>query len=338
MKSFILPLLLIGQLAVVAQWQKMPEITTANFRAISVTSKNIWLPASNGTFLKTDEKGEWKALPVEKGVELDFRDIHAIDDKTAIIVSAGEAEKGSAKIYRTSDGGISWKIVYQTMQKGVFLDAIDFWDKQNGIVLSDPINGRFFMLKTSDGGKTWKQINPEFIAPIQEGEAAFAASGTSLVTVGKNRAFFCTGGGKYARVYRTTNQGNTWVAVKTPMPAGKTNGLFGLNFWDENHGIAIGGDYQEITKGGLNVLLTSNGGKSWALVSETQPIGFKECVTVFNKKILIAVGPSGTCFSKDFGKTWKEIDRTPFHAIAVFKNEIWAVGAKGNIAKFTGKL
>ena len=36
---------------------------------------------------------------------MDFRDVHAFDSQTAILMSAGEAEKGDANFYRTIDGG-----------------------------------------------------------------------------------------------------------------------------------------------------------------------------------------------------------------------------------------
>lgn len=318
-----------------AQWQKQVSNTEASFRAIcAVSDKTVWIGGSKGTFLKTNNGGKtWETHQVLGAEKLDFRDVYAFDDKNAILMSAGEAEEGNAKFYRTEDGGKSWKIVYETNQKGVFFDGIDFWDKRNGIAFSDPIDGKFFIIKTKDGGNTWSPINPVNIPKNQENEAAFAASGTSLITVGGKQAYICTGGGEFARIFRTENQGETWSVVKTDMSAGKTNGLFGLRFWDNQHGIAVGGDYQEVEKAIPNVLLTADGGKTWQNAPQTNPVGLKEGVAVYKKKTLIAVGPSGTCFSKDFGKSWIMIDKTPFHAIGISGNGIWAVGGKGMISK-----
>jgi photosystem II stability/assembly factor-like uncharacterized protein len=318
-----------------AQWQKQVSNTEASFRSVcAVSDKIVWIGGSKGTFLYTNDGGKtWITQQVVGAEKLDFRDVHAFDNKNVILMSAGEAEQGNAKFYRTSDGGKSWKVVYETTQKGVFFDGIDFWDKQNGIAFSDPINGKFFIVKTKDGGKTWLPVNPVNIPLNQANEAAFAASGTSLIAVGTKQAYICTGGGEFARIFRTDNQGETWSVVKTDMPAGKTNGLFGLRFWDNLHGIALGGDYQEVEKAIPNVLLTSDGGKTWQNASQTNPVGLKEGVAVYKKKFLIAVGPSGTCFSKDFGKSWIMIDKTPFHAISIVENGIWAVGGKGAIGK-----
>ncbi|PWK27764.1 photosystem II stability/assembly factor-like uncharacterized protein [Arcicella aurantiaca] len=318
-----------------AQWQKQASNTDASFRAIcAVSDKIVWIGGAKGTFLHTNDGGKkWITQQVVGAEKLDFRDVHAFDDKNAILMSAGEAEQGNAKFYRTEDGGKSWKVVYETTQKGVFFDGIDFWDKQNGIAFSDPIDGKFFIVKTKDGGKTWLPVNPANIPLNQENEAAFAASGTSLITVGTKQAYICTGGGEFARIFKTDNQGETWSVIKTDMPAGKTNGLFGLRFWDNQHGIAVGGDYQEVEKAIPNVLLTSDGGKTWQNAPQTNPAGLKEGMGIYKKKFLIAVGPSGTCFSKDFGKSWIMIDKTPFHAISIAENGIWAVGGKGAIGK-----
>ncbi len=318
-----------------AQWVKQNSNTEASFRSVcAVTNKIVWIGGSKGTFLRTIDGGKtWETKQVLGAETLDFRDVHAFDSQSAILMSAGEADKGKAKFYRTIDGGKSWEIVYQTTQKDIFFDGIDFWDKQNGIAFSDPIDGKFFIIKTKDGGKTWLPISPANIPTIQENEAAFAASGTSLVTVGRKYAYICTGGGKFAQVYKTENQGENWSVVKTNMPAGKTNGLFGLRFWNDRFGIAVGGDYQEIVKAVPNVLRTSDGGKTWQDTPQTTPVGLKEGVAIYHNKILIAVGPSGTCYSKNFGKSWVEIDKSAFHAISVSNDGIWAVGGKGIVCK-----
>ena len=332
---FLLILNLVITFQTDAQWIKQASNTEASFRSVcTITNKIVWIGGSNGTFLRTIDGGKtWETNQVKGAEALDFRDVHAFDSRTAILMSAGEAEKGNAKFYRTTDGGENWKIVYQTNQKGVFFDGIDFWDKMNGLAFSDPIDGKFFILKTKDGGKTWLPVNPKNIPAIQENEAAFAASGTSMVTFGRKNAYICTGGGKFAQIYKTENQGENWSVVKTNMTAGKTNGLFGLGFWNDRHGIAVGGDYQEVKKEVPNVLLTSDKGKSWQETPQTTPVGLKEGVAIYKRKMLIAVGPSGTCYSKDFGKSWVEIDKTPLHAISVSGNGIWAVGGKGSVFK-----
>lgn len=318
-----------------AQWVQQNINSSASFRTVhAVSEKNVWISGSKGTVVRTIDGGQhWQIVSVPNAEKLDFRDIYAFNENEAIIVSAGEASEGAAKIYRTVDAGKTWSLVFQTEEKGVFFDGIDFWDKKTGLVFSDPIDGHWYLLKTIDAGKTWQKLTALELPPNKGTEAAFAASGTSMITVGKKQAYICTGGAESARVFRTLNQGKTWEVIDTSVPAGKASGLFGMRFWDNKHGVAVGGDYLEVEKDLPNVLVTKDAGKTWQLETNTNPAGLKEGVAILQKKILIAVGPSGTSYSKDFGKSWIMIDKTPFHAISIVGNSVWAVGGKGVIAR-----
>ena len=77
-----------------------------------------------------------------------------------------------------------------------FLDALAFWDADHGLALGDPVEGRFVILATDDGGKTWIRIPPGGMPAALPGEGAFAASGTCLVVQGDRNAWFGTGAGQ----------------------------------------------------------------------------------------------------------------------------------------------
>ena len=53
------------------------------------------------------------------------------------------------------------------------------------MAMSDPVDGKYFLLKTTDG-ETWKPAETDKMANAKDGEAAFAASGTCLITNGKS--------------------------------------------------------------------------------------------------------------------------------------------------------
>ena len=335
----------------IAQWRILDIKTTINMRGIHAVSSNVcWIGGSQGTVLKTVNGGRsWTTLKVPGGDSLDFRDIHAFDKHTAVAMSAGEAQHGKAKIYRTENGGETWTLVYQSTQTGVFLDGIDFWDKDKGICLGDPINGRLFILTTEDNGKSWQELPFENRPVGEPGEASFAASGTSILTNGKGVVFIGTGGSKKARVFRSEDYGKSWKVSETPLAAGVTSGIFGLRFWSKKSGIAVGGDYKKTTDSTLNVLTTEDGGITWKLEKNmTKPAGLKECVAIYHKAnstwngdtqiradnyALIAVGPSGSSSSVDRGKTWRSIGKEPFHAVSFAGNVGFAVGGKGLIGK-----
>ena len=334
-----------------AQWKILDIKTTVNMRGVhAVTSNVCWIGGSRGIVLRTINSGKsWTTLKVPEADSLDFRDIHAFDKQTAIAMSAGEAQNGKAKIYRTENGGETWVLVYQTTQHGVFLDGIDFWDKNKGICLGDPINGKLFILTTEDGGRSWQELPFENRPVGLPGEASFAASGTSILTFGKGDVFIGTGGSKKARVFRSEDYGRSWKVSETPLAAGVTSGIFGLRFWSKKNGIAVGGDYKKTTDSTLNVLTTNDGGITWALEKKmTNPTGLKEGVDIYHKAnatwngdtqiradnyILVAVGPSGSSSSVDRGKTWRPIGKEPFHAVSFAGNIGFAVGGNGLIGR-----
>lgn len=336
--------------AVMSQWKVLDIHSSANMRAVHAVSSNVcWISGTGGLIYKTLDAGHsWTLVKVPQADSLDFRDIHAFDKNTAVAMSAGLGETGKARIYRTEDGGKSWNLVYQTTQNGAFLDGIDFWDDQKGICLGDPIDGKLFLLTTEDGGKTWKELPAQNRPNSLPGEAFFAASGTSIVTFGKGHVVAGSGGTAKARVFRSDDYGQTWKVAETSLTAGPTSGIFGLRFTSSKNGIAVGGDYKNTGEAGKNVLITSNGGETWTLASETKPAGLKECVALYHKAnatwngdtqiradnfILVATGPSGSSYSSDKGKTWSTLGTEPFHAVSFSGNVGYAVGGKGLIGK-----
>ncbi|SOD92582.1 WD40/YVTN/BNR-like repeat-containing protein [Spirosoma fluviale] len=317
-----------------SQWQPQAVTTDASFRAVSVASPDIaWLGGTKGTFVRTADGGKtWQTGTVPDAQACDFRDVQAIDAQTAYLMSAGPAEQGQARIYKTTDAGQHWTLLYQTQQKGVFFDGIDFWDEQHGLVFSDPIDGKWFMLTTDDGGKTWQPVSPASLPLMEPNEAAFAASGTSLVVQGKRNVWIASGGGTFGRVFRSADRGRTWAVSNTPLPAAEATGLFGMRFFTNKIGVVVGGNYKQEQLPGPNAAITRDGGQTWQLLTPTDPPGLKEAVALLPGDRLLTVGPSGTSLSADQGQTWQRLDTDGFHSVACAKGTCYAVGAKGKVA------
>lgn len=138
--------------------------TKTSLRGLSVVNDNIvWVSGSNGTVGKSTNGGKnWKWFTVKGFEKSDFRDIEAFDAVTAVIIAVAEP----GYILKTNDGGETWKVVYENKTKGMFLDAMEFWNEQSGIVIGDPIDGRFFITRSFDGGNTWQDI-PFANRPLQ---------------------------------------------------------------------------------------------------------------------------------------------------------------------------
>lgn len=345
MKRLIVSTLVIAAFS--GGWVIQPSGTRASFRGLSVVdAKTVWVSGSRAKFLRTTDGGTtWKLDSIAGADSLDLRDIHAFDATTAVAISAGPAEKGQAKIFRTTDAGATWTTVFTTDQKGVFLDAVSFWDARHGIVLSDPVGEKFYLLVTDDGGSTWSRVPPENLPSTLPNEGAFAASGTCLTVQGSSNAWIATGGATIARVFRSADRGRTWTVAETPVHSGDGGaaGIFSVAFDDANTGVVVGGNYSQAKTPYVNVALTSDGGATWRAASGPTPPGYLSAVTFVpgtNARTLVAIGLVGTAISGDGGERWSMADTVGYNAVAVagVEDAGWAVGERGRIAKWAGRV
>ncbi|HSK38814.1 MAG TPA: hypothetical protein VK943_03515 [Arenibaculum sp.] len=296
-----------------------------------------WASGANGTVLRTLDGGSsWTRRPVPGGEALDFRDIEAFDDRTAYILSIGAGDR--SRIYKTTDGGASWVLQFTNDDPKAFYDAIAFWDVNAGLAVGDPVDGRFTILRTADGGKTWARVAPTGMPAALDGDGAFAASGTILVTQGSSGAWFGSGGGARARVYRTGDRGATWRVSDTPVAAGAASaGLFSIAFRDSSNGVAGGGDYRKEREPSDNLAVTSDGGVTWSRPGAERLRGFRSAVAYVPRAtgpIMVAVGPAGSDLSCDGGRRWSPLGEEGFHALSIAGDgSAWAVGALGSISR-----
>lgn len=315
------------------QWIKHPVKTGVSLRGLSVVSEKIvWASGARGTVIRTTDGGTtWKEIEVPGAHGLDFRDIEAFDANTAYILSIGNGD--SSRIYKTTDGGETWKLQFQSNNKDAFFDAIACWDKTNCIAMSDPVGGRYLLISTANGGDKWEKIVSDKMAMAGEGEAAFAASGTCLITQGTSNAFIVSGG-KDAHVFRSSDRGKTWAASPAPIVSGTSgSGIFSIAMRDEKNGVIVGGNYEQPADNKNNLAFTTDGGVTWRAASGLS--GYRSGVTYIEAKTILAVGTNGVDISTDGGITWKVLDKGNYNAVqANSPRSIWAVGPDGQVARF----
>ncbi|MGH7494906.1 MAG: WD40/YVTN/BNR-like repeat-containing protein [bacterium] len=340
-KLKLLVSLLVMPVAGIAQhnthWQLIDSGTRASFRGLSVPSDSvIWVTGTRGTFVHSFDGGKtWQADSMAGATHLDFRDVHAVDAHTVYMMSAGPGER--SRIYKTTDGGRSWKLQFTMPDSAGFLDGFEFWEGQRGIAFGDPLEGRLFVITTTDGGNIWLRIPPENIPPVIEGEFAFAASGTSIAVQGKSQVWIGTGGAA-ARVFHSNDGGHSWTVANTPLSSGSESaGIFSLAFRDEKNGVAVGGDYRKPAEAASHVIVTKDGGQTWEIPKSAQ-LEFRSGVVFIPQmhgQILIAVGTSGADSSGDGGLTWKRIDAGGFNVVSAGSSRasVWAAGPEGKIAR-----
>lgn len=299
-----------------------------------VDESTVWLGGTGGTWARTIDGGAtWQSGTVPGADSLQFRDAHGIDANTAYLLSIGNG--ADSRIYRTRDGGVNWIPLFRNEEQSAFFDCFGFWDETHGIAFSDSFDGHFRIIATSDG-ETWTALDPAVLPPASDGEGAFAASGTCLITHGDSTAWIGTGaspGG--ARVLRTMDRGRTWSVAQTPIVRGPSAGIASLAARSDLELIALGGDISMPDSMTDNVAISSDGGATWTLATSTPfPGAVYGAAWVRNapSAALVAVGPGGVALTNDGARTWTLLD-TLNHWSVGFASPArgWAIGPNGRI-------
>lgn len=310
--------------------------TTENLRGVSVVSSAIaWASGTHGAYLRTTDGGaSWNSAQVPGAEALDIRDVEAFSEREAYLLSAGPGEL--SRIYKTTDGGRNWTLQFTNPDAKGFFDCMAFWDSKHGLALGDPVDGRFVLITTKDGGKSWKRLPSQAIPPAIAGEGAFAASGTCVAVQGKNNVWFATGG-SVARVFRSADRGESWSVVETPIVHGnESSGIFSIAFRDALHGVIAGGDYKHPEHGGSNLAFTEDAGHTWQLAKASPQAYFSAVAFDAANDRVLAVGPVLT-LAVENGRGQKVSDLS-LNALSVSKTGlVVAVGAKGTIVRFSGR-
>ena len=322
------------------QWKKLDSSSEASFRGLAVVDQTtFWVSGSAGTVLRSVDGGQTIVdVSVANASERDFRDIHAFDADTAIVMNAGFP----GEFYRTTDGGKNWTRVHHDTRKEIFFDAMDFWDDKNGIAFGDAIDGRLVLIRTSDGGKTWQNLEGDSRPRMGTGEAGFAASGSCLITFDKRSVMIATGGAEKDKHYKTCrllvshDRGDSWKSLEVPLRRNPSSGMFSICRMDKQRLVVVGGDYTKPNATADNCALSDDLGQSWLSISKQAPSGFRSAVIPIPGKFwLLTAGTNGIDGSNDHGKTWQKLSKLSINVIGISPDgkQIIAAGPKGQVVR-----
>ncbi|MDA0328017.1 MAG: oxidoreductase [Gemmatimonadetes bacterium] len=312
--------------------------TGALLQAISPVSNDVvWVSGHQGTYaLSADGGATWQAAVVPDADELQFRDVAAFDARTAYLMSSGSG--ALSRVYRTDDGGVSWRLLYTADHPDAFLDCMDFWSRDRGLVFGDAVDGVPFLLSTEDGGATWTRVPAEALPASLDQEGGFAASGTCLRTAAGGRAWVAMGNAERSRILTTADYGASWTVVDAPVVAGPAAGLATIDIAADGRGIALGGVIGNDTIRSRNVTVTANRGASWSEggpLSMTGPV-YGAALVPETGGVVVAVGPKGMDWSTDFGGIWYSAEPFTYWAVAFSPQGAgWAVGPRGRIVSIS---
>jgi photosystem II stability/assembly factor-like uncharacterized protein len=299
-----------------------------------IQPNTIWVGTQNilGIFKSTNGGESWQKMVngVSERDGITFRGFTVDPKNNDIVYAAAEISSWSGGrpgrngrefdltrgvVYKTMDGGRNWKAVW----RGENLARYIWIDPRNTNVLyistgifdreannSDPIKGipgGEGILKSTDGGKTWKRVN-NGLKNLYVGTLFMHPTNPNILLAGTGNIQYAENSG----VYLTTDGGTNWVHVL------RDQIINSVEIAVSNPSIVYAGSDKKIFQ-------SEDGGKNWKLVSGSQengwgppgiragfPIDFQADPQNSDRIFANAYG-GGNFLSVDGGKTWSDASR-----------------------------
>ena len=339
-------------------WKKMGSPTNANLLSISAIGKDtIYVSGQDLSVLKTVDGGnKWVLIREGSYGSRNISRVLFVNSALGFLLGDGMEE-----FFKTTNSGKTWtKLQMDLNFQGV--TSLYFTSADTGYATL----WSYGMLKTSDGGLTWKTISVPQTGPFNaidftnnntaylvgmlgeilktttaginwqiQNNPTIVLSNSNLVSVdfiGENTGFVV--GGK--DILKTTDGGKHWG-----MAAQSNFDLHSVSFIDSLHGICVGGDWLHDYS---CITTTSDGGKTWIESSSTITESYIDKVKFINANTGYAIGGNTNTFggfilkTTDSGNTWASI-KTGLNNYWLSdlslpdENTIFVVGQSGQILK-----
>lgn len=248
-------------------WETVPKYSlVARVKDIRYTKKALWVTSEDSVYCSGDMGRSWSVFPAEGGV------LRMIDDNTGFL------RQSSTALRRTDDAGKSWRVINAPFRTEGFGDFF-FADGNRGWALDNegyrvakttdggnkwadlfapPISGAMkkvwfldsltgwllsknALIKTTDGGKTWKVIKDDFNGEIIEFQAL--GDGNLWVNVGMRE------------LLRYSSSQNAWTPAQVPT----IYEVKAIRFTSWFQGC--------ILDAGGNIFLTQDAGTTWQVIA-----------------------------------------------------------------------
>jgi photosystem II stability/assembly factor-like uncharacterized protein len=298
-----------------------------------------WAAGTSGTILRTSDGGStWE--PCESGAFSTVTDVSVVDDQTVWFVAGGTAvmtadggasfrsvtlpgswsslidfvdaehgwvADGQGRLYRTSDGGVSWDD-YSFGSPRIFFMAIDF---------SSPLDGWAFGngcgWTTTDGGQTWVQDTQPWDSQLAQPVQTVDFDGAAGLAVGYN-----------GTVLTTTDRGGSWQA----RAAGTSAALSAAAADSDGTAYAVGDN-------GL-IIRSTDGGATWAAQMMGLPRNLS-ALSAFDASTAYVAGQYGFSRTTDAGGIWSFLPQGYGGVVMDFSDPLsgWMAGYSGELAHTT---
>ncbi|MEO8083007.1 MAG: YCF48-related protein [Ardenticatenales bacterium] len=242
-----------------------------------------------------------------------WQDITPPDTKTFNAQSFVDPNHGwvvgvNGQLYRTVDGGDSWQGLDPGPGAGKRLLRVEFHDAHLGWIA---VAGERWILKTTDGGDHWRQVEVNFKDGI-----------TDLQFIDANVGY---GTGTDGVLLTTTDGGETWSNIGFGNPAK----MVSVWFADRQHGWVAASE----------IRATSDGGAAWR--SQGKPPKSINDLVFLDAREGWAAGDEGVLMhTTDGGDTWQRVGegvtRDALLGVGIARpGVVYAVGTHGAIVRFT---
>jgi photosystem II stability/assembly factor-like uncharacterized protein len=235
--------------------------------------------------------------------------------------SRGWFGNGKGLLYRTDDGGDSWRKVWE--QPGTFIRALGFFDENTGIlgnvgVGSFPgVTDTHPLYRTADGGMSWSKAS--IAGPQPGGICAVEIVRSFSIDRGERaeRTIAHAAGrvGGPAHHLRSVDGGKSWTSQDL---SSATAAIFDIKFLNAKTGFIAGSSSPELGEANGLILRTDDGGESWRPVFRSGR-GWETVWKVHFPTPLVGYGsiqsydpdPANTrrfvVKTADGGRTWSEL-------------------------------
>lgn len=304
---------------------------------VPIDASRVWFASNQGKVGLIDKTVPKLATIKYEDSLLHFRSIAVT--KEAVFVLSISNPGVLYKIIVSGSEASSIEEVYVENGEKVFYDSMAFFNDMEGIAMGDPTSSCLSIITTRDGGNNWEKLDCERLPIVEKGEAAFAASNSNIAIYKDN--VWVVSGGKKARVFHSIDKGVTWNVFDTPILQGKAmTGIYSVDFFDEQTGVIIGGNWDDKEFNQGNKAITIDGGKTWSLLSNGKGPGYRSSVKFVpgsNGQGIVAVGSPGISYSADQGKHWIELSSEGFYALEFVNDSIAFASGRNKISKLIFK-
>lgn len=204
--------------------------------------------------MRTTNGGQtWKVFDVTSAQGRISFDIQAFDSLTAWITTnyLGADTTSGRGVFKTSDGGVTWRNTLNHRSGGVYLR---FFDKNNGVAIN-----RRYLSFTTDGGETWTRDSTPLFNAFATNEFTTFMNATNGCAIKGDTVWFGTSAG---RVFRSINKGQSWQPFSVGIPSNWE--ILSIAFNDARNGLLAAINNLDTTKSVfVGIAKTTDGGVTW---------------------------------------------------------------------------